>query len=265
MKSTPIDVADIAQTLTTLLMPKDWKGDIAFSDSVAIFRGHVGENNAHSHWASQITIALEGDLVFETDAGRMAATAAYFSSKTTHRLLSGFVCSIYFDPMCGSILETLNKDAPQGWLALSRDQLPQELASISATTNLRELMNSDALATVDRVSSLDDRFKAVISEIKTKLGEGEDVDRDGLAALVNLSPTRFSHWFVERTGVPVRSYKKWLKLRVAMEALLDGTPPGEAAMRAGFSDLAHMSRAFGESFGLTYVDALRALQQATRY
>lgn len=246
-------------------MPKDWKGDIAFSDSVAIFRGHVGENNAHSHWASQITIALEGDLVFETDAGQMAANVAYFSSKTTHRLLSGFVCSIYFDPMCGSILETLGKPASQGWLALSREELPPALASITAETNLRTLLESDALATVDRASALDDRFRAVISEIQARLGDGEDVDRERLAALANLSPTRFSHWFVERTGVPVRSYKKWLKLRVAMDSLLNGTPPGEAAMRAGFSDLAHMSRAFGESFGLTYVDALRALQQSTRY
>lgn len=245
-------------------MPKDWKGDIVFSDRVAIFRGHVAENKAHGHWASQITIALDGDLEFETSAGLQRSKAAYFASKTTHRLLSGFVCSIYFDPLSESILKALNKDAQDGWLSLSHDELPRELASITASTDLRELLHSGTLDTVDLAVSADDRFKAVIQAIKAKLGDGDDVDRDALAAIANLSPTRFSHWFVERTGVPVRSYKKWLKLRVAMDALLDATPPGEAAMMAGFSDLAHMSRAFAESFGLTYMDALRALQQSNR-
>jgi AraC-like DNA-binding protein len=245
-------------------MPKDWKGDIVFSDRVAIFRGHVAENKAHGHWASQITIALDGDLEFETSAGLQRAKAAYFASKTTHRLLSGFVCSIYFDPLSESILKALNKDAQDGWLSLSHDELPRELASITASTDLRELLHSGALDAADLAASEDHRFKAVIGEIRAKLGDGEDVDRDSLAAIANLSPTRFSHWFVERTGVPVRSYKKWLKLRVAMDALLDATPPGEAAMLAGFSDLAHMSRAFSESFGLTYLDALRALQQSNR-
>jgi len=27
-------------------MGKDWKGDIVFSENVAIFRGHVGDNKA---------------------------------------------------------------------------------------------------------------------------------------------------------------------------------------------------------------------------
>lgn len=246
-------------------MPKDWKGDIVFSDSVAIFRGHVGENKSHGHWASQITIALDGELDFETAAGRMTAKAAYFHSKTLHQLHGGFVCSIYFDPLCESLFKALNTDAPDGWLALDAADLPPALAGITAETDLRALLESDVLATVDLTASLDARFTAVIEAIKAKLGDGEDVDRDALAAIAGLSPTRFSHWFVECAGVPVRSYKKWLKLRVAMDALLDGTPPGQAAMQAGFSDLAHMARAFSDSFGLTYLDAQRALAQSTLY
>jgi AraC-like DNA-binding protein len=247
-------------------MPIDWKGDIAFSDSVAIFRGHVGENKAHGHWASQLTIALDGDLAFETADGWMHAKAVYFSSKTTHHLQPGpLVCSIYFDPLCGAILKSLDKPAAPAWMALSRAELPPELASLNADTNLRALLNSEVLATADRTHAGDERFMAVIQAIKAGLGDGEDIDRKALAAVANLSPTRFSHWFVEHAGVPVRSYKKWLKLRVAMDALLDGIPPMDAAMTAGFTDLAHMCRAFAESFGLTYLDALKALQQSTRY
>lgn len=159
---------------------RDWKGDIVFSHSMAISRGHVGDNKLHSHWASQLTISLNSELFSPTD----------MADDTEHRL------------------------------------------------------------------------EKVVEAIQTQLAEGRDIDRDSLAAIVNLSPTRFSHWFVERTGVPLRSYKKWLKLRVTVDAVLEGKNPMQAAMMAGFSDLAHMGRAFSESFGFTYTDAMKAWAQS---
>ena len=112
--------------------------------------------------------------------------------------------------------------------------------------------------------SSDERFRKVIREIKSQLSQGNNIGRDYLANLTHLSPTRFSHWFVEKSGVPLRSYKKWLKLKIAMEALLNGSGPMQAAMLAGFSDQAHMSREFSDSFGLTYLDAKRAWDHAQK-
>lgn len=244
-------------------MERDWRGDIVFSDSVAIFRGSVGPNKAHAHWASQLTIALEGTVDFEAGgSARRSSKAVYLSSKVEHRLLAGFVCSIYFDPLSQSSLEALGQGSPAGWAALSEDQLPAELRTLSASTDLRALIHSDALRVTARSAVADPRFRDIVHEIASHLRDGEDPDRNTLARRVALSPTRFSHWFVEQSGMPLRSYKKWLKLRMAVEALLDGEKPTDAAMRAGFSDLAHMSRAFSESFGLTYLDALHAWQHA---
>ena len=233
-----------------------------FSDNVAIFRGYVGDNKTHSHWASQITIALEGKIEFEASSGLMSSDAVYFASKTEHRLESGLVCSIYFDPLHDALPKSLNENTQDGWAALSRDQLPEALQHITADTDLSELVNSEPLSQPNATTAADDRLQIVLQAIKSKLSEGNDVDRDTLANLINLSPTRFSHWFVERTGVPLRSYKKWLKLRTAMDAMLDGKNPMEAAMLAGFSDLAHMSREFSDSFSLTYLDAQKAWQHS---
>ena len=244
-------------------MEKDWKLDVVFSDSVAIFRGHIGPNKAHSHWASQLTIAIEDELEFEAgDSGRQSARALFLSSNVRHQLFSGFVCSIYFDPLTESPLKTLGEGNAGGWATLTGDQLPEPLRNLTASTDLRALLQSDLLAVTGAGS--DDRFRGIAEEITRQLRDGQDPDRDALADRVNLSPSRFSHWFVEQSGIPLRSYKKWLKLRMAMDALLDGQNPMEAAMQAGFSDLAHMSRAFSESFGLTYMDALHAWQQAQR-
>ncbi len=239
-------------------MRRNWQGDIVFSHSSAIFRGQVGDNKLHSHWASQLTIGLDEELRFETASGSHTAQCVYFASKTEHRLNSGYVCSIYFDPLAKSILETLNKDTRKGWTALPRDELPAELRCLSASTDLEALLNSESLSSLDRTARSEPRFEALLQKIRAQLNDGQEMDRAALARSVHLSPTRFSHWFVERTGVPLRSYKKWLKLRVAMDALLAGKNPMEAAMLAGFSDLAHMSRAFSDSFGLTYLDAKRA-------
>lgn len=244
-------------------MEKDWKLDVVFSDSVAIFRGHIGPNKSHSHWASQLTIAIEGELAFEAgDSGRQSARALFLSSNVSHQLFSGFVCSIYFDPLTASPLKTLGEGSADGWVALAEEDLPEPLRNLSATTDLRALLESDLLAVTGPGS--DERFARIAGEITRQLRDGQDPDREALAQRANLSPSRFSHWFVEQSGIPLRSYKKWLKLRMAMDALLDGENPMEAAMQAGFSDLAHMSRAFSESFGLTYMDALHAWQQAQR-
>lgn len=252
-------------------MAKDWKGDIVFTDTMnmAIFRGHVSSNDPHSHWASQITIALEDDLVFKTTTGEQSSKAVYFPSKTQHQLLSGFICSIYFDPLYESSLkQTLDQKANNGFASLSLEELPYELQQLNATTNLRSLISSEIFHITSHSGGKDaesnERLALVIQEIKSKLSDPEKSDRDTLANLANLSPSRFSHWFVEQTGVPLRSYKKWLKLRVAMEAILDGKLPTDAAILAGFYDLAHMSHAFSESFGLTYLDALRTWEQANK-
>lgn len=244
-------------------MEKDWRGDIVFSDGVAIFRGHVGPNKAHGHWARQLTIALDGAVEFEAGgSARRSSKAVYLSSKVEHRMFSGFVCSIYFDPLVESKLERLGEGSVADWAALSEDQLPAELRALSASTDLRALLDSDVLRVAAPSAVSDERFREIVREIAVQLRDGKDLDRDTLARRVNLSPTRFSHWFVEQCGIPLRSYKKWFRLRMAMDALLDGAKPTDAAMQAGFSDLAHMSRAFSESFGLTYLDALHAWQHA---
>ncbi|MZR63252.1 helix-turn-helix domain-containing protein [Alcanivorax sp. DP30] len=244
-------------------MEKDWKLDIVFSDSVAIFRGHVGPNKPHSHWASQLTIALDGELEFEAgDAGRRHARALFLSSNVKHQLYSGYVCSIYFDPLARSSLTALGEGRDAGWAALTAAELPAPLRQLSADSDLRALLESDLLTVTPPDTAEEGRFRDIVNVITAQLRAGNDPDREVLAAQARLSPSRFSHWFVEQSGIPLRSYKKWLKLRMAMDALLDGVNPMEAAMQAGFSDLPHMSRAFAESFGLTYMDALHALQQA---
>lgn len=71
-----------------------------------------------------------------------------------------------------------------------------------------------------------------------------------LANQLNVSPSWLSHRFVEETGVPLRRYVVWTRLRRAVESVLQGASWTEAAHAVGFSDSAHLSRSFRDNFGI---------------
>lgn len=72
-----------------------------------------------------------------------------------------------------------------------------------------------------------------------------------IAREVHLSPSRLTHVFREGTGVPVRRYIQWCRLRAAVDAALRGRSLTEAAHEAGFADAAHLSRTFRAMFGIS--------------
>jgi AraC-like DNA-binding protein len=70
------------------------------------------------------------------------------------------------------------------------------------------------------------------------------------ASVACLSERRFSHLFVEETGLPFRTYVLWRRLMKAVERRAAGETLTEAAHQAGFSDSAHFSRTFLRMFGV---------------
>jgi AraC family transcriptional regulator, arabinose operon regulatory protein len=72
---------------------------------------------------------------------------------------------------------------------------------------------------------------------------------DELAANVGLSYGRMSQLFAETVGISLRSYQLYLKLLKAIRLLRSGRKLTEIAHAAGFTDLAHMSRIFQQSYG----------------
>lgn len=71
------------------------------------------------------------------------------------------------------------------------------------------------------------------------------------AAEAHISPSRLTHLFTGEVGIPFRRYGLWVRLRRAAEHVAGGTNLTRAAVAAGFSDSAHLSRAFKTNFGLS--------------
>ena len=76
---------------------------------------------------------------------------------------------------------------------------------------------------------------------------------------VGISPRQLRRSFADEIGIPYRRYILWRRLRRALLAISDGTDLRTAAATAGFSDSAHFSRTFRQTFGLTPSEVLPLL------
>ena len=85
-----------------------------------------------------------------------------------------------------------------------------------------------------------------------------------LAIAVGLSPSRLRHLFRLQVGMSAQSYQVWLRLGEACALLAGGVSLSAAAVGAGFSDAAHLSRTFRRTFGLAPSQIIGALAFAAR-
>lgn len=95
----------------------------------------------------------------------------------------------------------------------------------------------------------DPRISHALDVLRQRIGE--PVRLRSLAAALGVSSSWLSHRFAEDIGIPLRRYVVWLRLRRAIERVLQGASWTEAAHAAGFSDSAHLSRSFRGTFGIS--------------
>jgi AraC family transcriptional regulator, arabinose operon regulatory protein len=97
---------------------------------------------------------------------------------------------------------------------------------------------------------MDRRIKLVISQMEADTSRAWDTHT--LAALVNLSPSRFRHLFKHETGTSPRQYLRELRFRRA-EAMLSTTflSVKEIAEAIGLVSVTHFMKDFKERHGMT--------------
>lgn len=96
---------------------------------------------------------------------------------------------------------------------------------------------------------LDARIGQIVQKIKDNPAASYSMET--LADEISLSTTRFIHLFKEQTGVPIRRFRQWLRMKIVIRYVANGKSLTEAALDAGFTDSAHFSRAFKNMFGIT--------------
>jgi AraC-like DNA-binding protein len=206
----------------------------------------------HRHHAAQIALGLDGPVVFETPQnGVHRADALLIPPDTPHAHPAfGAVALLYLEP------ESVE------WAQLSRrgDGGP---ARLPCNRRLRAVARcaaaGDEVAARSVVDGLigepvngapgDDALVSDARELIRRRLDGR-ITLAAVAKAVHRSPSRLAHRFRKATGVPLRRYVLWCRVRVAAEAAMRGSSLTEAAHAAGFSDSAHLSRTFHAMFGI---------------
>lgn len=215
----------------------------------------VGPSHAsgrHRHHATQIACGLDGPVAYESPLdGVQRGDVMLISPDTPHSHEAFGAAAVLYVDAESQELDRLPGGKAAGLVALPFRPCVRRLARAAAA--------GDAVAAqgfVDELVGRSPRSRAgedaLVSQVRELVRQrlGGRVTLASLAASVHRSPSRLAHRFSEATGLPLRRYVLWCRLRAAAEAAMRGATLTEAAHGAGFADSAHLSRTFRAMFGI---------------
>lgn len=212
----------------------------------------------HAHHAYQLTLAAGGIANIRTQAGLYEGPAILIAPDHPHSIEPvGRVALVFVEPESptGRCLGRLLAGRPIARLAPMPTsvrrlepmwQLPP--ASPAQAREIGEAILGDLIGAGEAGHPVDPRVQRVLAWLDDPGGAEPTLER--AASIACLSESRFSHLFVQETGLAFRTYVLWRRLMVAVERRSAGASLTEAAHDAGFADSAHFSRTFLRMFGV---------------
>lgn len=206
----------------------------------------------HRHHTAQIAFGLDGPVIFESpQTGWHSADMLLIPPDTPHSHPAfGALGFLYLEPESS---EWVQFPSPKEGDLVSlpfnqRLRAVAHCAAVGDAAAARSLV-ADLIGQPTRSAPRED---ALISQAIALIRRSLDgpITLATLAEAVHLSPSRVAHRFREATGVPLRRYVLWCRVRRAAEAAMRGSSLTEAAHLAGFADSAHLSRTFRATFGV---------------
>lgn len=233
-----------------------WRGGCGFLGS-----GGRGSIDPHSHYAIQLAIGAPAGL--KVQFGRKGVltgcAGALIPSGAPHTIDVNdceWTAVLFVEP------ETTEGKALTAMLEGQARYLEPEQVIVAAN-RLERAWRGDKDADKVRAACLqlvrdlaqatspepaDQRVLAAIRYLQDRVDQ--QVPLQEVAAVVNLSASRFRHLFVAETGMPLRTYLLWRRLLHVWTLLMQGETLSRAAHAAGFADSAHLSRTSRTMFGL---------------
>jgi len=214
----------------------------------------------HRNAVAVLAVGLDGPLELAKDArdpgkGFYSCRTALIEPNRLHFIqIAGPECAFLYVDALGRDLATLRRRCRQPGPALSMAlEGEQELIALLARMSRSadgwgRASPSLATALGFESSPSDERIARVVDDLMR--APALETDTAALAARAGLSVSRFQHLFKATTGVPVRRFRLWARMRRAIAVAAAGATITHAALEAGFSSPAHFASAFREMFGI---------------
>jgi AraC-like DNA-binding protein len=221
-----------------------WVGRIVLGDEWVLYAGEGGSTPMHKHLAHKIVVGLDAPIaVIKSD------DAEAKPRKRLHIIQPGELHSL---DAAGARTGLLFVDA-----GTFRHAVPPTIQEFKLLLTLLRQLDADGrageLRLLDRPISVragrgvDSRVASTVAQLRTPM----DSSLTAIAAGLGLSSGRLSTLFSSQIGAPPARYRRWRRLRLALELLGRGERIVDAALAAGFSDEAHFNRTAVEMIGIT--------------
>jgi AraC-like DNA-binding protein len=243
-------------------------GSLHLFASRALYVGPAIESARHRHHAAQLLWAPGGiDLEVEQQGLRRAAFHVIAPRQLHRHGRASLAAVLWIDPDELRARSLRQGAAPRGQAA---EQLKDRCSALRAAPQDSVLAHTIAerlfaLATTPEAPTSPDlratRHPAV-SRMRRWLDGNASEERAAIGALARqsgLSVRQLRHRFTLEVGINPRAYRRWCRLRRAIEAIGGGASLTEGAFEGGFSDSAHFSRVFRAQFGMPPRAALSGL------
>ncbi|MFV8755819.1 helix-turn-helix domain-containing protein [Nannocystaceae bacterium ST9] len=224
--------------------------------SLLAIHGPGSASDEHAHHALHLVLARAGTLRVCVGDHQHEVAGVLTPPDLAHAIAAegATVLLVFVDPesSAGAALSEQLAGQPRWITPDERDAWLADLADAPEVDELaawaRALLVSLGVASASP-AKLHPKVRKLVGLLRERPLDA-DSSLETLAAEVGLSPSRLMHAFTESIGLPLRAYLRWLRVQRAALAITRGVPLARAALEAGFSDAAHMSRTFRDMFGL---------------
>lgn len=222
-----------------------------------------GRTDWHAHHAHQLTLAPHDTVRFRTDkAGAWQTFAgALVPGHCPHQFEVGAIrmAHLFIEPESRAgraLTRRFGADSVAELPAGESREVARALFARFDAAPQRDAMVDAANGAVGRLcgastepdQALDPRLARALAYIRGHVRD--PIALGDVAAAAALSASRFRHLFVAQTGSSFRAYLLWLRINLAIEAVMAGASWTEAAHDAGFADSAHLTRTHKRLFGI---------------
>jgi AraC-like DNA-binding protein len=252
--------------LTPKLIGKNNNADLFMLSDGFVYAASAVSKNKTSRHAGVLLISLDDKPidVFISSSPNYAAKklkgTVILLSPGVHRsigLSTGRFLSVHFDPthpiyyaMVKSLENEGGRIISSHWFDDIKNELKKCETEINSETVLR--LFSRCTKVISATCSIETNCDTRITEA-LKLLKGLslfDYQFDHILKSTNLSASRFSHLFTTNTGLSLRSFLQWKKIKESMVLFEQGGSMTDIAHASGFSDSAHFCRTFNSCLGL---------------
>lgn len=223
---------------------KHWQGEYAFGDTWLAFHGTSAENQLHAHAAVQIIVGKDIQVADENGASQ-TGDGFFIHSGVQHAIHATHPLTLLLIEPEYHLTHVLKGAHQQKQICPLNEKVHiQVLNALTLSLVVEQLSSSFA----PLMCNIDRRLARALAYLRSVQ---QLPSMDDISAHAGISQSRLRALSQKSFAVPFSKILLWKKVSLACIAMANGHSLADAAILAGFTDQAHLTRTMQNVMGLT--------------